>query len=216
LTLNAAPLVRSILSPSQTETTPLVPSTTLGNAHSSHGICCRNRDLGRQCCDRVSARPPYLRSSLTSCMHSPVALGVFSASFFVVLASLLVISAQPTILRLVLFFYSASPLSRWAITRGWQRHLVSWYKSRRAARICVWIKDDDVCLPSVCHCTACVSIPLTQIYVMLRALLSVQKNVSDARTVIFVHAYKGINAIPSELHPNARLLDEAFPTITVE
>lgn len=88
---------------------------------------------------------PHLRFSLTSCVHSPIALGVFSASFAVVLVSLLVISAQPTILRLVLFFYSASPLSRWAISRGWQRHLVSWYKSRRAARICVWIKNDDVC-----------------------------------------------------------------------
>jgi hypothetical protein len=51
---------------------------------------------------------------------------------------------------------------------------------------------------------------------MLRALLSVQENVPDARTVIFVHAYRTIDAIPSELHPNARLLDEAFPTITVE
>ena len=87
----------------------------------------------------------YLRHSLTSCMQSPVALGVFAASFFVVLASLLVISSQPTILRLVIFFYSASSLSRWAITRNWQRHLVSWYKRRRIARICVWIKDDDVC-----------------------------------------------------------------------
>lgn len=88
---------------------------------------------------------PYLRHSLTSCMQSPVALGVFAASFFVVLASLLVISTQPTILRHVIYFYSASPLSRWAITRDWRHHLVSWYKSRRAARICVWIKDDDVC-----------------------------------------------------------------------
>ena len=51
---------------------------------------------------------------------------------------------------------------------------------------------------------------------MLRALLSAQKNVPDARTVIFVHAYGTIDAIPSELHPNVRLLDEAFPTITVE
>ena len=58
--------------------------------------------------------------------------------------------------------------------------------------------------------------PLIEIHVMLRALLSVQKNVPDARTVIFVHAYRSIDAVPSELHPNARLLDEAFPTITVE
>lgn len=99
---------------------------------------------------------PYLRYSLISCMHSPIALGVFTASFVVVLASLLVISAQPTILRLVIFFYSASPLSRWAITRGWRRYLVSWYNSRRAARTCIWIKDDDVrffkCLPLCCSC----------------------------------------------------------------
>jgi len=81
--------------------------------------------------------------------------------------------------------------------RDWQRRFVSWYKSRRAARVCVWIKNDDI-------------------YIMLRALLSVQKNVPDARTVIFVHAYRSIDAIPSELHPNARLLDEAFPTITVD
>ncbi|KAI0296098.1 hypothetical protein B0F90DRAFT_1820116 [Multifurca ochricompacta] len=128
---------------------------------------------------------------------APIALGVFAASISVVLVTLFVISAQPTILRLLLFFYSATPFSRWAMSRGWQRRLVSWYKSRRAARVCVWIKDDDI-------------------YVMLRALLSVQKNVPDARTVIFVHAYHSIDAVPSELHPNARLLDEAFPTITVE
>jgi len=88
--------------------------------------------------------PPYLWFSLTSCTRSPIALGVFSISFLVVLLGLLVISAQPVILRLVLFFYSASPVSRWAMTRDWQPRLVSWYKSRRAARVCVWIKDDDV------------------------------------------------------------------------
>ena len=59
LTLNDEPLVRSVLSPSQTETTPLVTSTTLRNARPSHGICCRNRDLGGQCCTRVRARASY-------------------------------------------------------------------------------------------------------------------------------------------------------------
>lgn len=68
------------------------------------------------------------------------------------------------------------------------------------------------CLSLCCSCFY----SLIEIHVMLRALLSVQKNVPDARTVIFVHAYRSIDAVPSELHPNARLLDEAFPTITVE
>jgi hypothetical protein len=49
---------------------------------------------------------------------------------------------------------------------------------------------------------------------MPRALLSVQKNVSDARAVIFVERIEP--SIPSELHSNTRLLDEAFSTITVE
>ncbi|KAI9451769.1 amino acid permease-domain-containing protein [Lactarius psammicola] len=128
---------------------------------------------------------------------APISLGVFTASFAVVFIALFATSAQPTILRLALQFYMATPLFRWRLTRGWQRRLVSWYKARRAARVCVWIKNDDI-------------------HVMLRALLSVQKNVPDARTVVFVHAYRTIDAIPSELHPNARLLDEAFPTITVD
>lgn len=96
-------------------------------------------------------------------MHSPIALGVFSASFLVVLAALLVISAQPTILKLVLFFYAASPFSRWAMTQGWQRRLILWYKSRRAARVCVWIKDDDVCLVKrYCSSYCCPYIPLSR------------------------------------------------------
>ncbi|KAH9057249.1 amino acid permease-domain-containing protein [Lactarius vividus] len=128
---------------------------------------------------------------------APISLGVFAASFAVIFIALFATSAQPTILRLALQCYSSSPLLRWRLTRGWQRQLVSWYKARRAARVCVWIKNDDI-------------------HVMLRALLSVQKNVPDARTVVFVYAYRTIDAIPSELHPNARLLDEAFPTITVD
>ncbi|KAF8265693.1 hypothetical protein EI94DRAFT_283601 [Lactarius quietus] len=60
------------------------------------------------------------------------------------------------------------------------------------------------------------SIKNDNIHVMLRTILSVQKNVPDARTIIFDHAYRTIDAIHSELRPNARLLHEAFPTIIVD
>jgi hypothetical protein len=102
---------------------------------------------------------PCFRFWLTHSTHSPVALGVFSASFLIVLAALLAISAQPTILQLGLFFYSASPFSRWARTRDWRPRLISWYKSRRAARVCVWIKDDDVCLRNVSLCARALIFP---------------------------------------------------------
>lgn len=90
-----------------------------------------------------------------ACIHSPISLGVFAASFAVVFIGLFVTSAQPTILRLALQFYSVSPLVRWKVTREWQGRLVSWYKLRRAARICVWIKNDDVRLYFECQQLFC-------------------------------------------------------------
>jgi hypothetical protein len=87
---------------------------------------------------------PASRLAYPLCMHRPTSLGVFSASFAVVFIALFATSAQPTILRLALQLYSISPFVRWRLTRGWQDRLVSWYKTRRAARVCVWLKNDDV------------------------------------------------------------------------
>ncbi|KAH9971435.1 hypothetical protein BGW80DRAFT_1322412, partial [Lactifluus volemus] len=81
-----------------------------------------------------------------------------------------------------------SRFQRWKMTRKIGRHrLISWYKSRRAARVCI--------------------------HVMLRALLSVQENIQMLGGYICPRLPKHRD-YTSELHPNARLLDEAFPTIT--
>ena len=137
--------VRRILSSSQAEPSQLVPPTAFGNVHTSDGFFGGHCNMGRQHCT-------YVRGCLLLtfplayplCVHSPISLGVFAASFVVVFIALFATSAQPAILRLALRFYSARPLSRWGLTQGWRRRLVSWYKARRAARVCVWIKNDDV------------------------------------------------------------------------
>ncbi|VDB89935.1 unnamed protein product [Peniophora sp. CBMAI 1063] len=128
---------------------------------------------------------------------NPLSLGLWAASFAVVFSALLLVTAQPYIVRLLLRLHGSSPLATYEWTAGWAERLVKWYRRSRSARICVWIKDDNI-------------------HTMLQALLSVQKNSPDARTVVFVHAYSNIDHIPSELHPNARLLDEAFPSITID
>jgi hypothetical protein len=56
----------------------------------------------------------------------------------------------------------------------------------------------------------------TQIRVMLLVPLFMQGNVPDVRTVISVQAYRSIDAIPGDLHSNARLFDDAFMIIAVE
>ncbi|KAI0065724.1 hypothetical protein BV25DRAFT_1821391 [Artomyces pyxidatus] len=121
----------------------------------------------------------------------PSAIAIFAASFAIVLAVFFVLNGQLSILRLALRIYATSSIRR---GKDW---LLRRYRRTRDARVCVWIKDDDI-------------------HTMLQALLSVQRNTPDPRTVVFVHAYPTVDSIPSELHPNTRLLDEAFPMITID
>ena len=148
--------VRGILSSSQAEPSQLVPPTALGNVHTPDGICGNHRNMGGQHRARVRGCPLFTSHlAYPACIHSPISLGVFAASFAVVFIGLFVTSAQPTMLRLALQFYSVSPLVRWKVTREWQGRLVSWYKLRRAARVCVWIKNDDVRLYFECQQLFC-------------------------------------------------------------
>ncbi|KAA1477796.1 hypothetical protein DENSPDRAFT_787193 [Dentipellis sp. KUC8613] len=127
---------------------------------------------------------------------NPTSLAVFAVAFIAILTCLIILNAQPWMLRVALRLHSASSFARTRLTR-FGALLVRTYKRSRSAQVCIWTKTDDI-------------------HTMLQALLSVQRNAPDASTVIFVHAYPSIENIPSELHPNTRLLDEAFPTITVD
>ena len=54
-----------------------------------------------------------------------------------------------------------------------------------------------------------------QIHHLIDAILYVRRNEPTAR-IIFVHAYEHIDRIPTELIPNSKILDEAFPSITID
>ena len=54
-----------------------------------------------------------------------------------------------------------------------------------------------------------------QIYHLVDTILYVRKNEPTAR-IIFMHVYQNVEDIPSELAPNVKILDEAFPSITLD
>jgi hypothetical protein len=54
-----------------------------------------------------------------------------------------------------------------------------------------------------------------QVHHLIDAILYARRNEPTAR-IIFVHAYEHIDDIPTELIPNSRILDEAFPSITID
>ena len=54
-----------------------------------------------------------------------------------------------------------------------------------------------------------------QIPSLLEAALYVRRNEATAR-LIFVHAYDRTENIPSEIEANCKILDEAFPSMTID
>jgi hypothetical protein len=50
---------------------------------------------------------------------------------------------------------------------------------------------------------------------LLEAVIYVKQNEPTAR-IVFIHAYKTVDEIPPELAPNVKILDEAFPSITLD
>jgi hypothetical protein len=58
-------------------------------------------------------------------------------------------------------------------------------------------------------------IRLIQIYHLVDSVLYVRENEPTAR-IVFMHVYQNVDDIPSELAPNVKILDEAFPSITLD
>ncbi|QRV74785.1 amino acid permease [Ceratobasidium sp. AG-Ba] len=97
------------------------------------------------------------------------------------------------IARIILWLSSQTALSK----RQIDRRVIQWIRRLRRKPIVVWVKEDHVN-----H--------------LIQAMLYIQRNEVAAR-VLFVHAYAdATQSVPSELEANIRILDEAFPSITLD
>ncbi|KAG8905917.1 hypothetical protein FRB99_007997 [Tulasnella sp. 403] len=136
-------------------------------------------------------------STVTLSFTTIHSIGLFLAYFLAILACLLFIKSRVKIGRVAMWLYDqVTALHQWKVTRGWDASIVKWMSRLRKRPICVWVKTDDI-------------------HNLVEAILYVRRNELTAR-VIFVHAYDSIDMIPSELEANVKILDEAFPGITVD
>ncbi|KAG8821976.1 hypothetical protein FRC18_011138 [Serendipita sp. 400] len=128
---------------------------------------------------------------------SPVAIGLFASYFVFILAGLFIVKSQAKIARVVIWLYGQSEFFRnFKLTRGLDALCVKIIKSTRRHPICVWVKGDDI-------------------YHLVEYILYIRRNEPTGR-IIFLHAYQDVEDIPSELGPNVKILDEAFPAITLD
>ncbi|CAE6433205.1 unnamed protein product [Rhizoctonia solani] len=124
---------------------------------------------------------------------NPQTLGLFVAYFTVVFFGMLLPGSRLKITRVVLWILDQTKaLQRWQLDK-W---IVSWIKRFRKDPIALWVKGDHIN-----H--------------LVQAMLYIRKNELTSH-VKLVHVYKTISTIPSELKANIRILDEAFPSITLD
>lgn len=102
--------------------------------------------------------------------------------------------------------------------RAWlEQKLINRIKHLQRLPIYVWVETDDVSFPSHLNhleMTLILYDP-SKIHCLLEACLYIQRNEATSR-MAFIHAYERLEHIPSELEANSKILDEAFPAMTID
>ncbi|KAH8112836.1 amino acid permease-domain-containing protein [Phellopilus nigrolimitatus] len=127
----------------------------------------------------------------------PTTAGYFSAYAVAISALFLITNNKARILRWIYWSYDQTPLLhgwRWARRRG--DILVKVMRKLRRQPMCVLAKTDEI-------------------HHLFRMISYVSTN-EETSSLKLVHFYEHINEIPSEIEANAKLLDEAFPEITID
>ncbi|KAJ6537397.1 amino acid permease-domain-containing protein [Mycena vulgaris] len=123
--------------------------------------------------------------------------GYFAAYLIGVLSVFAATQNKVHVLRAVYWAYDQyPPLHRWAVSKTWGVALVRVMARLRRQPVCVLVKTDEIN-----H--------------LLHMLLYVREN-EETSCVKIVHFVDEETGVPSELEANAKILDEAFPEITID
>ncbi|KAF8654813.1 hypothetical protein AX16_003382 [Volvariella volvacea WC 439] len=127
----------------------------------------------------------------------PTTAGYFSAYFLGIVFLFTVSQNKIHILRWIYWIYDQYPsLHRWGLTTTWGSGVIGAITTLKRQPVCILVKTDEIN-----H--------------LFRMILYVSKN-EETSCIKIVHFYDHEFGIPSELEANAKILDEAFPEITVD
>ncbi|PFH51185.1 hypothetical protein AMATHDRAFT_3316 [Amanita thiersii Skay4041] len=128
---------------------------------------------------------------------NPITAGYFSAYFVGVVILFSVTQNKIRLLRCVYWLYDQHPiLHDSCFTSGWGGILISMMKHLKRRPLCILTKTDEI----------------NHLFQMISY---VQKN-EETSCLKIVHFHEEEDGIPSELEANAKILDEAFPEITID
>lgn len=127
----------------------------------------------------------------------PITFGYFSVYFIAIVVLFSITQKKAHLLRCIYWTYDQYPmLHRWNATKLWASRLMNVMTRLRRKPVCILAKTDEISY-------------------LMRMILYVQKN-EETSFLKIIHFAEEEEGIPSELEANARILDEAFPEITID
>lgn len=128
---------------------------------------------------------------------NPQMAGYFLAYFIAIVVLFSAAQNKIHLLRWVYWLYDQYPiLHDWKVTHAWGSKLMTLMTRLRRRPLCILAKTDEI----------------NQLFHMI---LYVQKNEETSHLKI-IHFYEEEDGVPSELEANSKILDEAFPEITID
>ncbi|KAF9531070.1 AAAP amino acid permease [Crepidotus variabilis] len=129
--------------------------------------------------------------------YQPVTVGYFAAYVIGIVVFFSASQNKIHILRWIYWIYDQYPLlHRWSITKSWGASLIRLMNTLRRRPVCILAKTDEIN--------------------GLFQMISYVRHNEETSYLKIVHFYEEEKGIPSELEANAKILDEAFPEITVD
>ncbi|KAK7040709.1 hypothetical protein VNI00_009615 [Paramarasmius palmivorus] len=127
----------------------------------------------------------------------PTTAGYFAIYFVAIVALFSLTQKKIRLLRWLYWVYDQYPsLHRQSISRSWGQKLIDVFTRSKRQPVCILAKSDEIN-----H--------------LFRMILYVSRS-EETSCVKIVHFLEEETGIPSELEANAKILDEAFPEITID
>ncbi|KII92394.1 hypothetical protein PLICRDRAFT_172492 [Plicaturopsis crispa FD-325 SS-3] len=127
----------------------------------------------------------------------PTTAGYFAAYFIGVATFFSAGQNKIRLLRWMYWTYDQNPLAHaWRLTRRWGENLIAVMARLRKQPVCILTKTDEIN-----H--------------LFQMILYVSHN-EETSCIKIVHFCDDVKGVPSEMEANAKILDEAFPEITID
>ena len=150
---------------------------------------------------------------------TPVIVGYFTVFFVVALVIMSYTGLRGRLATMIYWLYTRNKwLQSWRWTQNWHIKLIGAIKSCKRQPIIVFVKTDEVGIPPLIlfSSRSPFSMKLFVTPIITNIQVPESSYFADVGSIKLVHMYDRVENIPSEFESNYRILDEVYPSVTID